>query len=162
MTCSKCAREVPPGEPWCPDCKAPTEFSEREFKRMGVDVRARILWGDPVETIREDWLKKGAPPTLVDLALRQAIQERNRHFRIRGLQDIGMAVVCFVVGAGAYWLEQGAAHGEVRITGRGMALVMIASVVGPLAGLWLGFRGIRRIATGGASEKAASDLSEFE
>ncbi len=162
MTCSKCAREVAPDEPWCPDCKAPTEFSERERKRMNVDVRARILWGDPTETIREDWRKKGATPTLIDIALREAVQERNRHFRIRGLQDLGMAVLCFLVGALAYWLQQGAVHGEIAIGGKGTAYVMIASVVAPLAGLWLGFRGVRRLASGGAAEKAASDLSEFE
>jgi len=121
---------------------------------MAVDVRARILWGDPIESIREACLKKGASPALVDAALREGLRERNRHFRFRGLQDIGLSLLCFLVGAGAYW--------EIRISGRGPAVVLIASVAGPLAGLWLGIRGIRRIATGGASEKAASDLSEFE
>jgi hypothetical protein len=129
---------------------------------MAVDVRARILWGDPIESIREACLKKGASPALVDAALREGLRERNRHFRFRGLQDIGLSLLCFLVGAGAYWMKEGAAHSEIPVTAKGMALLMIASVVGPLAGLWLGFRGIRRIATGGASEKAASDLSEFE
>jgi hypothetical protein len=73
-----------------------------------------------------------------------------------------MAAVCFLVGAGASWMLQGTVRGEIAVRGRGMALVMAASVVAPLAGLALGLRGIRRIATGGATEPAASDLSEFE
>jgi hypothetical protein len=162
VTCTTCAREIPDGEVWRLHCKTPAEFSAKEFERMKVDVRARVLWADPVESIREDWLKKGAPPTAVDIALRESIHERHRHFRLRGFQDLGMGILCLLLGGAAYLLQLASVHGEIRLGGRGTACMMIASVVAPLAGLLLTLRGIRRIATGGREEKQASDLSEFE
>ena len=129
---------------------------------MEVDVRARVLWADPVEEIRVAWLKKGAPAEEVRRALETAIRERHRHFRIRGIQDLLIAGGCFLGGGLAYWLQHALHEGEIALPGRAAAYVMIASVVLPLIGLAVGFRGTRRVLSGGAAEKAASDLSEFE
>jgi hypothetical protein len=151
MTCSKCGRAVPPGEPWCEVCKGPAVFSDAEVERMRVDVRARILWADPVETIRDDWLKKGAPAGVVNSTLEAAIRERHRHFRVRGIQDVLMALGSFAVGAAAIYLFLDGYRG---------AALFIAMVGAPCVGLSLCFRGIGRIASGGKKENAASDLSE--
>ena len=129
---------------------------------MKVDVRARVLWADPIATIRDDWLKKGAPAEAVKAALQESVRERNRHFRIRGLQDLGLGLLAFLLGLGAYFLQRAAANAEISISAKGFALIMIASVGFPLVGLTLTWRGARRLATGGAEEKGASDLSEFE
>ena len=129
---------------------------------MEVDVRARILWGDPVEEIRASWLKKEAPAEAVRRALETAIRERHRHFGIRGFQDLLIAAACFLGGGAACWLQHAVHPGQIQWRGRATAYAMIASVVLPLIGLALGMRGVRRVLTGGTQEKAASDLSEFE
>jgi hypothetical protein len=131
---------------------------------MRVDVRARVLWGDPIETIREAWLVKGAPSPLLNSALEDAVLEREKHFRKRGLQDLGIGVACFCLGALAALFHYALFHGQIEttVTSKEMALVWIAMVALPLAGLHFSFRGVRRLATGGSSEGAASDLSEFD
>src|SRR6185295_16574432 len=59
MTCTKCGQTVPDGKSWCDACHGPAQFSSRELGLMRVDIRARILWGDPIKEIREAWLAKG-------------------------------------------------------------------------------------------------------
>src|SRR5438045_2432026 len=66
-----------------------------------VDIRARILWGEDREEIRDDWLRRGAPAADVDADLRVALQERQRHFRTRGRQDLLIALLLFALAAGA-------------------------------------------------------------
>ncbi|MBI3855287.1 MAG: hypothetical protein HY293_06315 [Planctomycetes bacterium] len=161
MTCSKCGREVPAGQSWCEACRAPSEFSTRDQERMKVDVRARVLWADPVEEIRADWLKKGAPAEAVREALRDAVRERHRHFRVRGLQDVLSGLGCLVLGALAGWIFYAAGHGQIHFHSRVMELVFVAMAALPCVGLFLVSRGVRRIASGGAHEKGASDLSEL-
>jgi hypothetical protein len=129
---------------------------------MEVDVRARVLWGDDSEEICADWLKKGAPESDIRDVLAAALRERRHHFRVRGAQDLLMALGAFAVGAlaaSAYYAQM---HAEFRITNRGMAMLMVAMVVGPLAGIALTYRGIRRLTIGGETAEAASDLAEFE
>ena len=162
VTCSKCAREVPPGQAWCEVCKAPTEFSVRERHQLNVDVRARVLWAEPIEVIRDDWLKKGAPAGNVEAAIEDALRARHRHFRFRGLVDLGLGILAFLLGGGACWIQYLIHHGQLVVHGDTDAILLIAAVALPCAGLGLSFRGIRRLMTGGASEGAASDLSEFE
>jgi len=162
MTCSKCGRAVAPGEPWCEVCRGPAEFSSRDRERMELDVRAHVLWGDPVEEIRVAWLKKGAPAEQVRKALEDSVRERHRHFRMRGFQDLLIAAGCFLGSGLAYWMQHAVQEGQIALPRKLTAYIMIASIVLPLAGLWFGFRGVRRVMSGGAAEKAASDLSEFE
>ena len=153
MTCTKCGRSVPPGEPWCDACRGPVEFSEKDVERMKVDVRSRILWADPVETIREEWLKKGAPAGLLASTLEAAVRERHRHFRVRGIQDVLIAVGAFVAAAFVIW---------VYLDGyrSGRLFVLMAGL--PCVGLIFGMRGLHRLSSGGKDEKQASDLSEFD
>src|SRR6266851_2732235 len=98
MTCTKCGKRVAPGSPACESCGAPVEFSAADHERMKVDINARVMWADPVEDIRTDWLAKGAPPEAVREELEAAYGERQRHFRKRGLQDLLMGVGALVLG----------------------------------------------------------------
>jgi hypothetical protein len=120
---------------------------------MKVDVRARVLWGDPIEAIRDSWLAKGAPSPLLNSALEDSTLERRWHFHKRGLQDIGVAILCFCLGAFAVWCHNAVVRG---------AAIWIAMIGLPLAGLHFAFRGVRRLTTGGSAEESASDLSEFD
>jgi hypothetical protein len=133
MTCSKCGRAVPPGEPWCEVCKGPAVFSGRRSRAHAVDVRARILWADPVETIRDDWLKKALLPDVVNSTLEAAIRERHRHFRVRGIQDVLMAI-------GSFAVERPPLPVPGRISRGGAVIAMIGA---PCVGLSLCFRGDR-------------------
>jgi hypothetical protein len=129
---------------------------------MKVDIRARVLWGDPLEEIRAEWLKKGAPAQDVGDEIRVAVQERLSHFRKKGSQDLLIGIACFLLAALSGWLHQAVYQGGIHIHHKAMALVLIALFVLPVSGLFFTIRGIRRIATGGSSEGAASDLSEFD
>ncbi len=163
MICAGCRQAVPLGLRECPACRAPAEFSTQDRKRMDVEIRARVLWGDLPEEIREDWIRKGAPEPDIDEALRTAGLERRQHFRLRGMQDLGIALLLFLAAGAAAWTFHAELHG-IRFLrrGRGMALVIVAMTLLPLAGLALAFRGLRRLTVGGDPAESASNLSEID
>lgn len=129
---------------------------------MKVDVRARILWADDVETVRGEWLSKGAPASAVRNAVDLAVAERRRHFRKRGAID-------FLLGIGALsgavlmaWWGYAGLHRQIFMSKGEFEVVIVAVVLGPPAGFWLTFRGIHRLKYGGEGEQGASDLSESD
>jgi hypothetical protein len=154
MTCAKCGKRVAPGVSACESCGAPVEFSPADRERMKVDINARVMWADPVEDIRTDWLAKGAPPDAVRTKLEAAYGERQRHFRKRGLQDLIMGVGALVLGGGGAVWSYSALRGSIRLT-VGMIFLLFT-------GVFLSIRGIHRLLTGGAAEKSASDLSGMD
>lgn len=157
MTCSKCGRDVPVGESWCA-CGGPSEFSARDRERMRVDVRARVLWADSVEAIREEWLKKGATGEEVRVALHDAIQERHRHFRTRGLVDLLSGTGCIFGVAILYFFAHHHDPESGKLFMGGRTLILAAALLA--AGLWFAWRGVSRLATGGTREKGASDVED--
>jgi len=161
MTCMKCGSRVFPGSSVCETCNAPVEFPAAEQDRMAVDIRARVLWGDQIEEIRADWLAKGAPPEAVRVALEASFEERQCHFRKRGLQDLLLGIGALAVGgAGAVWSTAGLS-GRVHMT-RGEFRLSLGMTLLLFLGLFLTIRGVHRLLTGGAAEKSASDLSELD
>src|SRR6185295_19064468 len=155
---------VPDGKSWCDACHGPAQFSSRELGLMRGDIRARILWGDPIKEIREAWLAKGAPGAALKSALEDALRERRRHFRMRGALDLLVALLCFVIGAASAWFQYAFFHGQIEfaVPTKGMGILMVTSLALPMAGLHFSFRGVRRLTSGGSDEKSASDLSEFD
>jgi hypothetical protein len=140
------------------------EFSDREYQSMKVDIRARVLWGDSKETIQSAWLAKGAPGPQVNSALEDALDERLRHFRLRGAQDLLIGLGLIGIGAILAWFQYALYRGQIEmaVSAKMMALVWIGMVGMPLAGLHFSLRGIRRMVGGGLNAEAASDMSEFD
>src|SRR5204863_7652018 len=136
---------------------APVEFTPKQRERMDVDVRARVLWGDPPDAIQEDWLKKGAPAAEVAGALKAAMSERVRHFRVRGVQDLALAIGAFLAAAGAAGLYWAFRQGWIALYGRVIGYLVVSMAVFPCVGLVFGFRGFRRLTGGGEQTEAASD-----
>jgi hypothetical protein len=130
---------------------------------MGVDINARVSWGDPVDAIRSEWQAKGAAAEEVEEALNAAIGERRAHFRRLGTRDVLIALGLLVVGGIGFWITRVEASGEVfRLGGRSSVIVAMAAFGAPLAGLLLGFRGIRRLCVGGEADEAASDIDHSD
>lgn len=125
---------------------------------MGVDVNARMMWGDSRGEIREAWLKKGAPAEALDQALSAASRERREHFRTRGKLDLLMALGLWVVGGIGFWIIQAVESGQFSIRGRSYVIVSIGMLAAPLAGILLGIRGLRRLSVGGDAEEAATNI----
>lgn len=125
---------------------------------MGVDIHARVTWGDSVDEIRNAWLRQGAPEVEVERALKAAVQERRDHFRRRGRWDLLIALGLVLGGALAYGVVWTVDRGGMRLPGRLYAIVSIAVVAAPLAGLLFGLRGLRRVFVGGEAHEAASDI----
>jgi hypothetical protein len=121
---------------------------------MRIDINARVMWGDPMEDIRTDWLAKGAPPDTVLGELEAAYGERQRHFRKRGLQDLLMGAGALALGGTYLFWGYSGIRGSVRVSA-----VMVCLLC---AGAFFSVRGIHRLLTGGAAEKSASDLSELD
>lgn len=154
MTCPTCGRVIPVGFSTCNPC--------RERTRMEVDIRARILWGEARDEVRADWLRKGSADVDVDSLLRVALQERRQHFRTRGFQDLVIALLLLLLGAGAFGIYRAGARHEITLRGKTGSLVMAAMVFLPVVGLILSTRGVRRVMIGGEQTEAASDLSELD
>ena len=154
MTCRACGREIPAGSARCNPC------ADRDRQR--VDIRARILWGEDPEEIRDDCLRKGALTAELNADLRAALQERRTHFRGRGVQDLLIALLLIVLGAGAFWIHWAERHHQILLRPKTSALVLCGMIALPTCGVLLAMRGIRRVLIGGERCEAASDLSELE
>jgi hypothetical protein len=161
--CARCGQHLPAHATLCPACRTPTPLTPERLVQMGVDINARVTWGEPVPEIREAWLKKGAPAEAVEEALRAAARERRAHFRKQGTWDLLKALGLFVLGGIGLWIVRVEASGEVfRLGGRSSILVAIAAFGAPIAGFFLGIRGLRRIYVGGEAEEAATDISHSD
>ena len=162
MQCIACDEAIPRGLTACPACRTPVEFSTEDRRHMDVDIRARVLWGDDPEEIRRDWIRKGAPEVDIQNALDLSHRERRTHFKIRGLQDLGLALVLFLATAASVWTVQEHDHGVPRFRGRTRNGAFVTGILCPVAGVVLTIRGIRRIRVGGESAEAASDVTGFD
>jgi hypothetical protein len=125
---------------------------------MRVDIRARVLWADSVDAIREEWLKKGASGEEIRAALEESFRERRRHFRTRGLIDLLSGIGSFLGVAVLVYLfhHHDPETGKLFMGGR----VLIAAAVLLAVGLWFSWRGVGRLATGGSHEKGATDVED--
>jgi hypothetical protein len=129
---------------------------------MGVDIHARVTWGEAPDEIRQIWLKKGAPAEAVEEALKAAALERREHFRQRGRWDLLIALGLLLAGGLGYLIVQAVDSGQLTLKARAYAIVAIAAVAAPIAGLFLGIRGFRRVFVGGDAGEAASDIDHSD
>ena len=116
---------------------------------MAVDIRARILWGDNLDDIRSDWQKKGASDVQITAALKAAEDERQRHFRSRGILDLALAAGAWIATALLWWLW---------FDGSRSGRLMVLMAVGPMVAFWFSSRGVVRLFRGGDAGETASDL----
>ncbi len=125
------------------------------------EVRASILWGEPAASVRDEHLKKGVPAHVVEAALREALKERDSHFKKSGLMDLLYAALCAAGAAVAImtFLAIKKSQGQVSRY-RGLAGLMLAVVGLPVASAFFLLRGIVRLCRGGAGEGAASDVKK--
>jgi hypothetical protein len=163
IRCARCDQQLPAHATECPGCRTPTPFTPARLREMGVDVNARVMWGDSPQEIRDAWLKKGAPAEALDQALGAAARERRAHFRQLGLRDILIALGLFVVGAIGFWITRVEASGEAfQLGGRASLIVGAAAFGAPLAGIFLGGRGLRRMTRGGGDGEGASEIDHSD
>ena len=123
-----------------------------------MDITARVTWGDPIDEIRSEWLRKGAPAEGVEEALAEAMLERRRHFRQCGFRDLLIAVGLFIAGGIAFWITRQVDRGEIRLEAKSRAIVTVAVFGAPTVGILLALRGVRRVFKGGESGEAATNL----
>ena len=117
--------------------------------KMAVDIRARILWGDKLDAIRSDWQKKGASDVQITSALKAAEDERQQHFRSRGILDLTLAAGAWIATAFLWWLW---------LDGWRSGRLMVLMAVAPMVAFWFSSRGVVRVFRGGDADEAASDI----
>jgi hypothetical protein len=115
-----------------------------------VDLRARVTWGESPEEIRRELVGRGINESEVDDALKEAHRERQAHFRKCGLRDLGLGGLS-AAGAVLTFLH-------LRTGGSGRTVVAAWFLGG--AALWLLYRGVARLLTGGKSEGAATNVED--
>lgn len=101
--------------------------------RLADGARARIIWGDPVEEVRQGLLHDGCDPAQADAILRDAVADRARTQRMNGIRDcaigLGPAVYATVVFV------------TVEFRGRARAWVFASAIAASLAAVRFLFRG---------------------
>jgi len=168
--CKDCKSEIPAGSKKCPYCWAdvtpaapPPSTAPADPRiaidlfRLRTDVRARVMWGEDPKAIRAELVRQGLSKKDQDAVLGEALQERNQHFRQKGVVDLTLGVLCAVgfLATLVFWYFSG---GRVNFKGLGALVLLIVAF--PVASVLFLFRGIKRLARGGKGEAEASDVSQ--
>jgi hypothetical protein len=110
--------------------------SQMQTGQVFTEARARIIWGDPPESVRAYLTSNGVPGTAADAKIKEFLVERNRELRSIGFRNlvIGLALIG-TAGTMIYFFA--------RLPGgtRSARLLALTVLVG-LIGLWKLVNGI--------------------
>lgn len=113
---------------------------DEELKKVLVEARARIIWGNPISETT-GWLKeKGLSETQIETVIQTCMHERAAEIRKRGFSDVVIGASLVIAGLLILVLLSG----DRREFGRSLVYIM----VGVIYGAWRVFRGIGRLIDG--------------
>jgi len=102
-----------------------------------VDARARIIWGESPQSVRDFLVSNGLPADVADTKLLEFQLERNRELRRIGLRNVLIGGVLTAAAGVALGLSLRGASATSGIV-RALAVVLLAG----LYGLWKFIKGI--------------------
>jgi hypothetical protein len=134
-------------------------LTQREKERLIVDAKARITWGDPMESVREMLVTAKVPGYEADEILRELMLARAASIRRRGILNLGVSCGAFGLMAIMFlipwWLERVG----IRM-GRASGMVWAIGALCGIYGASLVVDGIERVTRGANAAGADSDVNE--
>ena len=70
--------------------------SELRIERLLSEASAKVIWGDPVDEVRE-WLEdRGVPSQRIDEVVAESLRERDIEFRKKGITELVIGAIVVV------------------------------------------------------------------
>jgi hypothetical protein len=165
-TCGKCGSIVRLDHPACPACgevrsgtavraaatvSAAAPVAPRR-EDVETEVGARLMWGDPPEVIRADFVRKGVRPGEIDVIVRKAVEARKAAYRMAGIKDVLIGAGLLALGLFLLLFSGSFLRGETEE--RKLPIwVLIVGITAPISGILMMVKGGRRIARPGVGER---------
>ena len=120
-----------------------------DAKQDAIDIRAKIMWGDDPEEVRQAYLAQDHGRDFIDPVIREALTERGKWFRQMGVRVLLFGISCSLGCLLFLYLSQTSSSAH-----RGDAGGVLLVVGFSLGACFFFMRGIRRIRTGGRGMRA--------
>ncbi len=126
--------------------------ADPNLKSLAIEARARIIWGESPEQIREWLAANGLQKQDIDFVVELSSRERALEIRKMGLTDLAIGIPVAALGlAVTILLTNGREHFSTsRIVG--------AAILAALYGLWRTVRGIDRLICGSRIRGSIPDM----
>ncbi|MCZ7591722.1 MAG: hypothetical protein M5U15_06030 [Kiritimatiellae bacterium] len=128
-----------------------------KLKSLVVQARARIIWGESQDAVKNSLIEAGLPPDTAQLIVDKATEEYAREVRRIGLRNFVFGTAS-ILGGGA--LSGFASHyGRIfREHSMVQDRIHAAGIVVIGYGIWLLAKGIYRIILGGRARESIPDI----
>lgn len=121
---------------------------------LARDARARVIWGDPPETVIRWLADHGVPEAEARDIVRGARMERGREIRLMGLRDAGIGLLLLALGVAiALYIWNGGGRMSPR-----RSETFAGGCIAAAIGFWRTLRGIERILEGAAAQGSIPDM----
>jgi hypothetical protein len=120
-----------------------------------IDARARIIWGESPESVRDFLISHGIAATEVDAHIKAFEAERNAEIRKAGVRNVAVGAA-ILLAAGIIFYPCYRYLDAVSYTG-GVRLI-IAFAIGGLYGLWRLAKGLAHLLRPRAEHRPIGDL----
>ncbi len=129
-----------------------------DSEQLITEARAKIIWGEDAESVREYLTSNGMPGTEADERIKAFNHERNLEIRKKGIKDTLVGAVLTVVSGGLIYflLAQSATPHLSTNTGRGLGVLMLAGGYGS----WKLLNGIIYLVRPQSEHKSITELSD--
>ncbi len=131
-----------------------TSGSQMPAGQVFTEARARIIWGDPPESVRAYLTSNGVPGTAADAKIKEFLVERNRELRSIGFRKlvIGLALTG-TAGTMIYFIAP-------LTGGMAWARILALPVLVGLIGLWKLVNGILYLLSPQTDHESIPDIPD--
>jgi hypothetical protein len=124
------------------------------LKKLIIDARARIIWGESIEDVR-NWLSAcNIQKEEIDLVVDHCVRERGAYIRSMGVKDVVIGILLLLLGIAdiIYISSPHYIHVPHRSCGYGLSLLLAG------LGLWRLGTGVSRIIDGAKTKGSIPDM----
>jgi hypothetical protein len=129
-----------------------------DAKNLLIEARAKIIWGEAAESVREFLISNGMSGPEADEQIKAFSLERNREIRKLGIKNTLIGAVLIAVSGITipFLLAIPPNHGYYLDAGRGVAILVLVG----LYGLWKLTNGIIYLVRPQSEHQSITDLSD--
>jgi hypothetical protein len=134
----------------------PSFYMDNE--KLITEARAKIIWGEDAESVREYLTSNGMPGPEADEQIKAFTLERNREIRKLGIKNTLIGAVLMAISGSLIYLMLTASEIPHSSTSSGKALGVL--MLGAGYGLWKLVNGIIYLVRPQSEQKSITDLEE--
>jgi hypothetical protein len=122
-----------------------------------TEARARIIWGDSADSVRDYLVSNGISRSVADAKVAEFTLERKRELRRMGLRDLSVGILLSAASGVTLWIAMPQASATSGVV-MGLAVVFMAGCFG----LWKLWTGIVYLVRPQSEHKSIPDIEQSD